>query len=78
MAWDIGWRLVRHWGDLHDDAIFEREVLEVELENHMYNVAMFKMEKAMFEREALATVWDIVNHEHHRIAAYCLGAWQEG
>ena len=46
VAWDIGWRLVRHWGDLHDDAIFEREVLEVELENHMYNVAMFKMEKS--------------------------------
>ena len=35
-----------------------------------YNVAFFKMEKAMFEREVLATELD--NHEYHRKAAICL------
>ena len=43
---DISWRLCMHWADIYGNAIFEREVLEVELENHMYNVAMFKMEKS--------------------------------
>ena len=35
-----------------------------------YNVAFFKMEKAMFEREVLAT--ELGNHEYHRTAAICL------